>query len=70
MSKIRFCKNCTKCSDIQIAQMGGFINEVGDSIKYCADFVKKICILKFKNVIISFLSNRIRHSANRLYCSV
>lgn len=43
-----FCKNCTKCSDIQIAQMGGFINEVGDSIKYCADFVKKICILKFK----------------------
>ena len=43
-----FCEKYTKCSDIQIAQMGGFINEVGDSIKYRADFVKKICILKFK----------------------
>ena len=43
-----FCEKYTICSDIQIAQMGGFINEVGDSIKYCADFVKKICILKFK----------------------
>ncbi len=43
-----FCENYTICSDVQIAQMGGFINEVGDSRKYCADVVKKFCILKFK----------------------
>lgn len=28
--------------------MDGFINEVGDSRKYCADLAQKLCILKFK----------------------
>ena len=46
-----FCEKYTKCSDIQIAQMGGFINEVGDSIKYRADFVKKKLYTKIPKML-------------------